>query len=174
MTIPDTELLNNAIQGLRDFQTLASKYGIDDVFQDNGGKTLQITIHMGLKILPGIHGSDAVDDYGNNYEIKTFNDSKQELAYRKKIPICRLSHNILKRYRSCRWLIGVFDNIYLKELYYLHPKLLEPFFSKWQIILDENKPYEGRTIQLRFIKQHGTLVWKDGAKLKCLLTDIKP
>jgi hypothetical protein len=38
---------------IRKLQKLASKHGIDDIFQDNGGKILQILLLTGLTILPG-------------------------------------------------------------------------------------------------------------------------
>jgi hypothetical protein len=38
---------------VEEYQRLATKHGIDDVFQDNGGKLLQVLLLMGLKIIPG-------------------------------------------------------------------------------------------------------------------------
>jgi len=43
---------------------LASVHGIDDIFQDNGGKILQILLYTGLTILPGREGNDAQDENG--------------------------------------------------------------------------------------------------------------
>ena len=49
---------------IRNFQELASTHGIDDIFQDNGGKILQILLCTGLTILPGREGNDARDKNG--------------------------------------------------------------------------------------------------------------
>ena len=46
------------------YQVLATRHGIDDIFQDNGGKLLQVLLLMGLTILPGREGNDAVDASG--------------------------------------------------------------------------------------------------------------
>lgn len=54
---------------VRDYQALASKHGIDDIFQDNGGKLLQVLLVLGLTIIPGREGNDAVDKAGKEYEL---------------------------------------------------------------------------------------------------------
>lgn len=36
---------------VQQYQDLATKHGIDDIFQDNGGKLLQVLLLLGLKIL---------------------------------------------------------------------------------------------------------------------------
>lgn len=56
-------------------QNLANEYGITDIFQDNGGKTLQLLILLGLRISPGREGNDAIDGEGKEYELKTINIS---------------------------------------------------------------------------------------------------
>lgn len=35
------------------YQALATQHGIDDIFQDNGGKILQVLLLLDMKILPG-------------------------------------------------------------------------------------------------------------------------
>ena len=58
---------------IEQYQALATKHGIDDIFQDNGGKLLQVLLLMGLTILPGREGNDAVDASGREYELKSVN-----------------------------------------------------------------------------------------------------
>lgn len=48
------------------YQELASKHGIDDIFQDNGGKLLQVLLLLGLTTIPGREGNDAFDAAGPN------------------------------------------------------------------------------------------------------------
>lgn len=45
---PDRIVLGRLLPALREYQALAAKHGIHDIFQDNGGKLLQV-----LLILPG-------------------------------------------------------------------------------------------------------------------------
>jgi transcriptional regulator with XRE-family HTH domain len=58
---------------IRQFQALASRHGIDDIFQDNGGKLLQALLVLKLHRLERREGNDAVDDQGREYELKTVN-----------------------------------------------------------------------------------------------------
>jgi hypothetical protein len=55
------------------YQRLASKHGIEDIFQDNGGKVLQVLILLGLTNIAGREGNDAVDAEGREYELKSVN-----------------------------------------------------------------------------------------------------
>jgi len=66
----DLERLQAAFEGVRALQELAREYEITDIFQDNGGKVLQVLILLGLKSSPGREGNDAIDAEGNEYELK--------------------------------------------------------------------------------------------------------
>ena len=72
-THPDAKKLIDILPSIKNYQMLADKHGIKDIFQDNGGKLLQILLCLGLKLLPGRTGNDAIDEDGNEYEIKTLN-----------------------------------------------------------------------------------------------------
>jgi hypothetical protein len=69
-THPDWEILEKLMPAVREFQKLATKHGIDDVFQDNGGKILQMLLALNLQGIPGREGNDAVDIDGIEYELK--------------------------------------------------------------------------------------------------------
>ena len=69
----DIERLQEGLEGVRSLQRLANEYDITDIFQDNGGKVLQLLILLGLKQSKGREGNDAVDEEGNEYELKTIN-----------------------------------------------------------------------------------------------------
>ena len=70
---PDKALLDNLFPAIRRYQELASKHGIGDIFQDNGGKLLQVLLITGLQVLGGREGNDAKDADGNEYELKSVN-----------------------------------------------------------------------------------------------------
>ena len=61
---PDHTKLRALLPCIRKLQKLASVHGIDDIFQDNGGKILQILLYTGLTILAGREGNDARDENG--------------------------------------------------------------------------------------------------------------
>jgi len=71
----DLERLQEGLENVRVLQQLANEYDITDIFQDNGGKVLQLLILLGLKQSKGREGNDAVDEEGNEYELKTINRS---------------------------------------------------------------------------------------------------
>lgn len=70
---PDHEKLAALFPFIREYQTLADEHGIDDIFQDNGGKILQVLLLLNLRQLPGREGNDAIDKDGNEYELKSVN-----------------------------------------------------------------------------------------------------
>ncbi len=69
----DREQLERLLPFIREYQALATNHGIDDIFQDNGGKLLQVLLITGLRILRGRLGNDAVDEDGVEYELKSVN-----------------------------------------------------------------------------------------------------
>ena len=79
------EKLNNLFPHIREYQKLASElYSINDVFQDNGGKLLQVLMITGLQNLDGSReGNDAVDSEGNEYKFNTvfFDKSSSKSTY---------------------------------------------------------------------------------------------
>jgi hypothetical protein len=70
---PDKSELDRLFPAIREYQTLAIKHGIGDIFQDNGGKLLQTLLILNLQCMGSREGSDAKDAYGNEYELKTVN-----------------------------------------------------------------------------------------------------
>ena len=84
MPHPDLETLEKIFPCILEYQQLAESHGIKDIFQDNGGKLLQLILALNLKVLPGRTGNDAYCEI-SQYEIKTLNISSvpifaQEIA----------------------------------------------------------------------------------------------
>ena len=71
---PDKGELDRLFPFIREYQALAVKHGIGDIFQDNGGKLLQIALLTGLRLLKNREGNDAIDEYGREYEVKSVNE----------------------------------------------------------------------------------------------------
>ena len=55
---PDKVLLDELFPAIYLYQELASKHGIGDIFQDNGGKLLQVLLMTGLQVIGGREGND--------------------------------------------------------------------------------------------------------------------
>ena len=153
----DLERLQTALEAIQELQNLANEYGINDVFQDNGGKVLQVLILLGLRISPGREGNDAVDAEDNEYELKTINKllSKSVTTHH------HLNLDILSKYRSVKaWYIAVYEGISLKVIYKIAPSLLETYFSKWENrIRLEEKPLNNPKIRLSLIENQGEQVY---------------
>src|SRR5215210_588482 len=110
---PDKAILDEIFPHIRRYQELASKHGIGDIFQDNGGKLLQVLLALNLRVVPGREGNDAVDEEGNEFELKTVN----VLLTRSFSTHHHLNATILAKYRSVDWFFAVYEGIELKAIY---------------------------------------------------------
>lgn len=125
---PDWEELKRLFPEIEKYQELANKHGIDDIFQDNGGKLLQVLLITGLEILPGREGNDAIDVDGNEYELKSVNILKT----RSFSTHHHLNPVIIDKYRRVDWIFAVYEGIELIEIYKLTPADIEPFYVAWE------------------------------------------
>jgi transcriptional regulator with XRE-family HTH domain len=154
----DIERLSAALGDLKDLQQLAHEYGISDIFQDNGGKVLQVLIMLGLRSLPGREGNDAVDSEGNEYELKTVNR-----ALNRNAGITthhHLNKIILGKYGTVKaWIVAFYEGIELKEIYTVSPLILEPLFQQWEQKIDLTGALNNPKIPVKLVKQ-GTLIYK--------------
>ncbi len=123
------ERLEHAMKGVQALQTLADEYGIDDIFQDNGGKVLQTLIILDFKQLAGREGNDAKDSSGQEFELKTVNVRKQKQVTSHH----HLNNEILDKYRKvAAWIISLYEGINLREIYRVETCALEELFSDWE------------------------------------------
>lgn len=160
---PDKEILDRLFPYVRQYQALAAKHGIKDIFQDNGGKLLQVILTLGLEVLPGREGNDAKDASGKEYELKSVN-----LDLRKQVTTHHhLNLDILNKYRKVDWIFAVYRNIELQAIYLLKPLSLEPLFSKWEMKWRaEKKDINNPKIPLDFVIDHGKLLYGEKPQIK--------
>lgn len=154
---PDKAILDELFPYIRQYQELASKHGIHDIFQDNGGKLLQVLLVLSLKALPGREGNDAVDDEGNEFELKSVNTrlTKNFSTHH------HMNHTIIAKYRKVDWFFAVYEGIELKAIYRLTPTDLEPFFAKCEAKLKAGESHlNNPKISLKFVVEHGELYYK--------------
>ena len=153
----DLERLQTALGAIQELQSLANEYGINDVFQDNGGKVLQVLILLGLRISPGREGNDAIDAEQNEYELKTIN----KLLSKSVTTNHHLNLDILAKYRAVKaWYIAVYEGIVLKAIYRVDPTSLETKFSYWESrIRGGMESINNPKIPLSLIEKEGELVY---------------
>ena len=153
---PDWKRLNELFPAIQAYQALAQKHGIHDIFQDNGGKLLQVLLCLGLTAVPGREGNDARDVDGKEYELKSVN----ALLTRSFSTHHHMNPTILTKYRQVDWIFAVYEHIELKAIYRLRPAQLEPFFEKWeQRWRSSRKDINNPKIPLSFVKVHGELLF---------------
>ena len=139
-------------------QSLADKHGIKDIFQDNGGKLLQVLLVTGLEVLPGREGNDARDSTGREYELKSVNISLTKSFSTHH----HINPGIIAKYRQVGWIFAVYEGIRLKAVYRLTPDDLEPYYEKWETKwhADGQKDINNPKIPLTYVETHGQIVYE--------------
>lgn len=152
----DAELLKELFPSVRIYQELAKKHGIPDIFQDNGGKILQVCLILGLTVLKAREGNDAVDEYGNEYELKTVNLDRQAQFTTHH----HLNPVIIAKYRKVDWIFATYQGIELKEIYLLKPAAMEHWYTKWETKwhADGGKDINNPKVPLTYVRANGTLL----------------
>lgn len=143
---------------IRDYQKLANKHGIDDIFQDNGGKILQVLLLLNLRQLPGREGNDAIDESGNEYELKSVNIHKTKSFSTHH----HMNPDIIKKYRSVDWIFAVYKGIEIQEIYRLTAQDLEFYYRKWEMKWhsDGGKDINNPKIPLKYVQEHGRQLYQ--------------
>lgn len=154
---PDSAELDEIWPAIRRFQELASRHGIDDIFQDNGGKLLQVLLKLGLIVIPGREGNDAKDQSGAEFELKSVNINltRSFSTHHHMNPV------IIAKYRRVDWIFAVYRDIELITIYLLTPVDMEPYYKAWE---DKWHGFGGKDINnpkvpLTYVVEVGTLLW---------------
>lgn len=155
---PDWQKLKKLFPHIRQYQELANNHGIDDIFQDNGGKLLQVLLITGLQVLPGREGNDAKGVDGEEYELKSVNILKTKSFSTHH----HMNPTIIKKYRKVDWVFAVYKGIELQSIYLLTPENLKPFYDKWEKKWhdDGGKDINNPKIPLKYVMEHGELLYK--------------
>jgi hypothetical protein len=150
---PDKARLERLRPAIRELQDLATKHGINDIFQDNGGKLLQVLILTGLRCLGKREGNDAVDEHGNEYELKSVNT----LLTKSFSTHHHMNPTIIRKYRQVGWVFAIYEGIELKALYRMAAEQLDPYFTKWECKWHESggKDINNPKIPVRFVVENG-------------------
>ena len=153
----DYKRLQAVWPSIEEYQRLATEHGIDDIFQDNVGKLLQVLLLLGLRIIPGREGNDAVDADGREYELKSVNIelTKGFSTHHHMNPV------IIAKYRQVPWVFAIYRHIALQAVYLLEPADLEFYFQKWmeKWYADGGKDINNPKIPAKYVIEHGRLVY---------------
>jgi len=156
---PDAEQLKRLFPAIRRYQRLATVHGIPDIFQDNGGKILQVCLILNLTVLKSREGNDAVDEDGNEYELKTVNllRTDQFTTHHHLNPV------IINKYRKVDWIFSTYEAIELKEIYLMKPSEMEYWYQRWEKKWhdDKGKDINNPKVPLKYVKTHGKLLYSN-------------
>jgi transcriptional regulator with XRE-family HTH domain len=154
--LDDQAIFESCIPALRRYQQLATKNGIGDIFQDNGGKLLQIILITGLKVLPGREGNDAIDANGRECELKSLNRSLTKGFSTHH----HMNPTIIDKYRKVDWYFAVYEGIELIILYKVAVEKLEPYFGAWETKWHESggRDISNPKIPLKFVESVGEII----------------
>ena len=158
---PDKAKLDELWPAIQEYQKLTEAHGINDIFQDNGGKLLQVLLITGLKQLPGREGNDAIDDDGNEYELKSVNiDLTKSFSTHH-----HMNPTIIAKYRLVDWIFAVYEGIGLLEIWQLTPADIEFYYNKWETKwhADGGKDINNPKIPLKYVRDHGTQLYPQAA-----------
>lgn len=166
---PDVQLLRKLFPCVREYQKLAIKHGIPDIFQDNGGKILQVCLILGLAVIQSREGNDAIDAEGNEFELKTVNllRTDQFTTHHHLNPV------IIEKYRKVDWIFATYEAIELKEIFLLKPAAMDYWYQRWSAkwVADGNKDINNPKVPLAYVLKHGKLLYSSvGKKLEDKLT----
>lgn len=169
---PDKAKMDALMPAVREYQALAVQHGIGDIFQDNGGKLLQVILTMGLTVLSGREGNDARDEAGREYELKSVNlDLTKSFSTHH-----HLNPVILAKYRQVGWVFAIYRGIELACIHTMEPAQLEPLFTHWEEKWhrDGGKDINNPKIPVVFVVQNGTLVFGTVPEIKTRPRKVKP
>jgi transcriptional regulator with XRE-family HTH domain len=157
----DKSRIDQLFPFVRKYQELASKHGINDIFQDNGGKLLQTLLILNLTFTGRREGNDARDEHGKEYELKTVNiDLIQSFSTHH-----HLNPTILAKYRSVEaWFFSIYRGIELIEIFKMVPDQLEnDYFSKWEKKWHDSggKDINNPKIPVVYVRLNGERVYSD-------------
>jgi hypothetical protein len=153
----DSKKMKKLFPAIRRYQELAFKHGINDIFQDNGGKLLQVILTLGLKVIPGREGNDACDDEKKEYELKSVNtDLTKSFSTHHHI-----NPTILQKYRRVDWIFAVYCGIELQAVYLVTSDKLERFYTSWEKKWNDSggKDINNPKIQLSYVVKNGKLLY---------------
>ena len=160
---------NKLFPEVRKYQQLASEYGINDIFQDNGGKLLQVLLITGLDNSPGREGHDAENSKGKEYELKSVN----HLLTTGFSTHHHMNRKIIAKYEKVEWIFCIYEGIEIKEIYLVKQRALALYFNRWKRKLLKIEHINNPKIPIKYVQKEGTCIYmaNDNNKLKIIELD---
>ena len=152
----ERQVFDEYLQKNKEFEEFAKRFGISNLYKDSNLQQLQQALYLGLTFQPSRQSVDATDYNGHDWELKSLNINNQTKSFSTANP---LTHNVIDRYRKCKFAFSLYDNTCLKKIYVMNPSDLECYFSKWEDSLRFKCFLNNPNISLRYVEQNGFLVY---------------
>ena len=153
----DIELYESLRPYIQQLQELANRHGIPDIFQDNGGKLLEIILKLDLKTIPGRNGNDVLDKNMVECELKTVNKANKKADF---TTHHHMNLKIIEKYRTVPWYFAVYENIELQRIYRVEPDKMDHYINLWtEKVLTKGKELNNPKISLKYVIKNGREVW---------------
>lgn len=143
-------------ENLHALEELAKKYGINDIFQDNGAKILQQIIYMNMQVIPGREGNDSVSESGIEWEMKSINIETSASGFSTNH---HTNQTIIDKYRKVPWSFAIYQGLHLLEIYVLSPKILDPIYKHWEEKLKTTTHLNNPKIPIKFVRENGIKIY---------------
>ena len=145
-------------RNLKDIAELAKEQGINDIFQDNGAKTLQQLTILNFKSLPGREGNDAVSNSGAEWEMKSINLDTSASGFSTNH---HTNEAIIAKYRKVPWTFAIYRGLLLEEILVMTPDMLDPVFTRWEekLVRDRMTHLNNPKIPVKFVRENGIKVY---------------
>jgi len=141
---------------LADLALMAQEFGIEDIFQDNGAKTLQQLIYLNMKFLPNREGNDCISESGTEWEMKSINLSTSATGFSTNH---HTNHEIIAKYRQVPWTFSIYRGIKLAEIYVMSSSMLEPLYLRWEEKLKTMSHLNNPKIPVKYVREKGVKVY---------------
>ena len=148
--------LENIWPNLNALAEFAKEFGINDIFQDNGAKTLQQLVYLNMKLLPGREGNDCVSASGREWEMKSINLDTTASGFSTNH---HTTKDIIEKYRKVSWSFAIYHGIILEEIYVMPPEKLDILFQNWEKKLEITTHLNNPKIPLNFVRKNGIKVF---------------
>lgn len=145
-------------ESLKPLSEMASEFGIDDIFQDNGAKVLQQLVYLNMKPLQGREGNDCISNSGREWEMKSINIATSARSFSTNHHV---TASIIAKYRGIPWSFAVYNDLDLLAIYVMSPETLAPVFDRWEKKLEAEgkQSLNNPKIPLSFVKRQGVRVY---------------
>jgi transcriptional regulator with XRE-family HTH domain len=157
LTNEDMSTFNFHLEHAKQIQSIAIQKGIQNIFQHQGGLTLQVVLKMELEKLPEQHDFDVKDNNGNYFHLRCL-DKNQSMSFKS---FDDLEPHMIPSIQQASWLFAVFEQITLSSIWEVPAEKIQPLFDTWQEQWQHQPNIHLRPpkIGLHFIEEYGNQVY---------------